>query len=73
MNRERLEIPGDWHGRDRALDRLAKATGFLTVNRLLTHVAYEVAHCKSPAIFYRALAQFVEMSRKKTQRTRRKK
>lgn len=68
MSRERLEIPGDWAGRDRALEKLAKATGFQTINRLMAHVAYEVAHCKSPAVFYRALAQFFEMSRKKSRR-----
>jgi hypothetical protein len=68
--RERLEIPGDWIGRDRALLKLAQQTGFLTINRLLTHVAYEVAYCKSPAVFYRALAQFFEMSRKRSRRSK---
>lgn len=67
-NRDRLEIPGDWAGRDRHLSKLARLTGFQTVNRLMTHVAYEVSYCKSPAVFYRALAQFFEMSRKKAAR-----
>lgn len=68
MKRQRLEIPGDWHGRDRALDKLAEATGFKTVNRLLSHVAYEISSCKTPAVFYRALAQFHEMTRKRKAR-----
>jgi hypothetical protein len=66
--RERIEIPGDWTRRDRALYQLAQDTGFGTINRLLAHVAYEVAHCKSPAVFYRALANFHEMTRKRKTR-----
>jgi hypothetical protein len=65
MKRQRLEIPGDWHGRDRFLYALVKKTGFLSVNQLLTHVAYEMRVIKTPAKFYRALAQFHEVARKK--------
>lgn len=69
-HRDRVTIEGDWAGRDRALAKLAKETGFLTIPRLLTHVAYEVSSCKSPAVFYRALAQFFEMSRKRAKRSK---
>lgn len=60
-----IEIPGDWIARDRHLQKLATATGFRTVNKLLTHVAYEVAACKTPANFYRALSQFFETANRK--------
>lgn len=73
LNRERIEIPGDWKGADKRLYALAKATGFQTVNRLMSHVRYEVSYAKSPAVFYRALAQFAEMSRKRLKRRRLKK
>ncbi len=63
-----IEIPADWAGRDRHLWRLAKATGFRTENRLLAFVAYEVAHCKTPAVFYRALSAFHEYANAKRKR-----
>lgn len=69
MSKGAIEIPGDWTGRDKRLHALAQKTGFQTVNRLLTHLAYEASHCKDPATFYRACAQFAEHAqRKKTSR-----
>lgn len=69
MSRERIEIPGHWQRRDRHLHAIAKATGFQTVNRLLEHVAWEVASIRGkknlPARFYRALCQFHEESQRK--------
>lgn len=56
--RERIEIPGDWHGHDRALDKLAARTGFQTIPRLARHVLNEISGIKSPAVFYRALSKF---------------
>jgi hypothetical protein len=71
-NRDRLQIPGDWIGRDQHLHKLARATGFLTVNRLMSHIAYEISHCKCPATFYRAMARVSEISqRSKRDRSRR--
>lgn len=63
-----IEIPCDWKGRDRHLEKLAQATGFKTVNRLLTFVAYEVSHCRTPGQLYKALSSFYEngRGRKKT-------
>lgn len=53
-NRERIEIPGDWQRHDRHLEKLARETGFGTVNRLLRHVANELSALRTPAQFYRA-------------------
>ncbi len=63
-----IEIPGDWIERDRHLDRLARATGYRTINRLLAFVAYEISHCRTPGQFYRALSQFYEYAHKKKKR-----
>lgn len=64
-NRERIRIPGDWVGRDRRLSSLAAKTGFRSVNALLAFVAYEVAHCKTPAQLYRAISVFHDTARRK--------
>lgn len=64
-HRERIRLPGDWNGRDRKLTALAAKTGFRSINLLLSFVAYEVAHCKTPAKLYRALSAFHEIARKK--------
>jgi hypothetical protein len=55
-NRQRIELPGDWQKHDRHLHALAEKTGFKTVNRLLRHVANELAALRTPAEFYRACA-----------------
>lgn len=60
-----IEIPGDWHGADKRLWKLAQSTGFQTLPRLLSFVRYEVSHCKTPAQLYRAISCFHECSRKK--------
>lgn len=65
MKRSRIVIREDWLGRDRALARLAKATGFQTVNQLASHVLYELAYIKTPRKLYRALSQFVEEARRR--------
>lgn len=64
-NRERIRIPGDWHGRDRRLSALAAKSGFRSVNTLLAFVAYEVAHCKTPSQLYRAISCFHESAKRK--------
>lgn len=68
--RQRIEIPGHWAQRDRYLEAIAKATGFQTVNRLLEHVAWEIASIRGkknlPARFYRALSSFHEIANRKS-------
>lgn len=68
MSRERIEIPGDWQGRDRHLWKLAQQTGFQTISKLLAHFAYELSHAKDPAQFYRACGQFYEHATKRRNR-----
>lgn len=59
-----IEIPGDWQRRDRHLTKLAAVTGFQTVNRLLSHMAYEISHCRTPSQLYRGLSSFYESARR---------
>lgn len=60
----RITLPLDL-ARDARLQRLAVKTGFGTANLLLRHVANEVAYCEEPPEFYRTLAGFYEMSRRR--------
>ena len=62
-----IQLPGA-PARDSRLAKLAAACGFNSVNQLLAHVAHEVAFVKSPAVFYRALANFHDMARKRNTR-----
>lgn len=50
--------------RDAALERLAAKTGFLSANRLLAFVAFEVARVKSPGALYHGLAKFSDVVKK---------
>ena len=48
--------------RDARLAKLAKDCGFLSANRLLAHVAHEVARCKTPAELYHGLGNLRDVT-----------
>jgi hypothetical protein len=63
--RDRIEIAGDWHGRDRFLESLRRACGYRSIGAMLQHAAHEIARCKTPAEFYRALSGFDQIGTRK--------
>jgi hypothetical protein len=65
MKRDRIRIPGDWRGRDRHLEALARKTGHGTLGCLASFVLYEVSRCKTPAQFYRAVSKFHDAASEK--------